>query len=757
MDKIKYRTRNLLEVFIFAASMSASLTLSSCSEDLEVAGNANVLKIEVTDGLDGTPGTRVTYSNKGIHTEFQTGDAVGIYAFDGSTYKFKNVKFTLQSDGTWEGATTVYYDPKLTYYAYYPYDSKGTYTPATTGTVDDVDTKFANFISDASNVFWKADQSTKANFDQSNLMIAKGVTTTAPQVKFTMNHKRGLAILENVGSMNKWYYSDDENTKYNTTVVSVTGNIPYAANDGNSFFLTKPSVKTTVGGRNVQIIAGKYVLINGIGITGTPTLTYSTSADGGYTWSGYTSSKPSWLTLTNVTQGDASVNFKANVVKNTSVTNGQKNLDEVLSSRKEVSNVDLSMVDNAGNARIARTTANCYLVHAPGTYRIPLVYGNAIKNGSTNYSAYHATYSGSNVREYLVNHNDANITDPWIKNNSVTVDGAQLIWEDMKGMITNVSVSGDYLTFTVNKDHIAEGNAVVSATSGGTVVWSWHIWVTAQTLSTTTKVTTDSRYGSLTYEVADVNLGAVAANFKVNLCRVRAVANGITIQFIVGQSGTGFTGEGNDAQHSIFNTYYQHGRPVPLPPAETSNIYKADGSQFTLEKEEVRQTGVDTYSVSVGGIIKKPGTFFTNSGNWSYVGTYLDKYQNYWDMDASLSGYHYTKKTVYDPCPPGYCVYSSSLFYTIISSDTSEALWKSYADGGPGMIWTKNSPNLFFPASGFYNYGNGTLTNVGTEGYYWTTSYGSRYNFLLDLNSDGWFVNGLYGVNGLSIRPVVEE
>ena len=50
--------------------------------------------------------------------------------------------------------------------------------------------------------------------------------------------------------------------------------------------------------------------------------------------------------------------------------------------------IDLSMVDIQGNIRNTATTANCYVVKESGTYRIPLVYGNAIVNGSTNSASY---------------------------------------------------------------------------------------------------------------------------------------------------------------------------------------------------------------------------------------------------------------------------------------------------------------------------------------------------------------------------------
>ena len=79
------------------------------------------------------------------------------------------------------------------------------------------------------------------------------------------------------------------------------------------------------------------------------------------------------------------------------------------------SSIDLSMVDNAGNARASMTTANCYLVHKAGKYELPLVYGNAIKNGEENTVAFYPGKDGSitNGTDRFVNHNGDGITGPW--------------------------------------------------------------------------------------------------------------------------------------------------------------------------------------------------------------------------------------------------------------------------------------------------------------------------------------------------------
>ena len=57
--------------------------------------------------------------------------------------------------------------------------------------------------------------------------------------------------------------------------------------------------------------------------------------------------------------------------------------------------VDLSMRDVNGNPTGTRNTANCYMVHARGTYKFPMVYGNAIKNGATNTMAFNPTMDRS--------------------------------------------------------------------------------------------------------------------------------------------------------------------------------------------------------------------------------------------------------------------------------------------------------------------------------------------------------------------------
>ena len=701
------------------------------------------IQIEVTDEF-AEAATRADYSGFPA-TTFEEGDAIGVYAFNGSSYVSSNIKFTRQADGKWTPASAVVYNPDYTYYAYFPWRSS-TYSVSTGGTLDAIDTKFANFITDNSNYFWQTNQSTKANFTASNLMIAKGIVTGTRTVKFTMQHKRGLAIIS--PAVNEWYYSSNPGTKYSLTPV-FSGNIPYDC-DGTKYFLLKPNTNTSVAGLSLRASAGKYMISNGIEMVGN-SVTYTYSTNGG---SSFSSTKPSWLPVPTVVNGADeptmfSVSPDNSKTTNTVVSSGTILAANALSGKSTVSDVDLSMVDNAGNARVSRTTANCYLVHNPGTYKLPLVYGNAIKNGSTNSLAYHATSSGTYIKPDLVNHADQAITDPWIKNVIGSApDGAELIWQDVNGMITSVGISGDYLTFTVAGT--AAGNAVIAAKSGSTIVWSWHIWVTDETLSSTTAVA-----ASPTYNVASVNVGWVSDKaqtvYQGSSCIVRATCNGVSLDFAVQQPNNVTETYSNGR-----NPYYQWGRKDPEIPMNLYTNYNCN--TYDISGNAITTTSGNTITVvtganTIGATIQNPIKHYYNSSNY---GPYNENYYNYWDMNQNGTGAITTAtvKTVYDPCPPGFCVPTGQLYNWM---NSKSGTWTS-TSGQQGRKLTYNSYNIFFPASGYRIRSNSQLYNGGSYGYCWSASANSSNGgHYLYFNSSNFGWSNYDRANGSPVRPVAEE
>ena len=118
---------------------------------------------------------------------------------------------------------------------------------------------------------------------------------------------------------------------------------------------------------------------------------------------------------------------------------------------------------------INETTANCYVVNAAGTYKLPLVYGNAIKNGEPNSAA----YSGGAFNDYK---------DQTISGSDINgAADAVLVWSDGFYLFKDIKLSDDkeYLIFTIDPDYMQQANAVLAVRDANDdIMWSWHIWVT---------------------------------------------------------------------------------------------------------------------------------------------------------------------------------------------------------------------------------------------------------------------------------------
>ncbi len=381
--------------------------------------------------------------------------------------------------------------------------------------------------------------------------------------------------------------------------------------------------------------------------------------------------------------------------------------------RTQTPATDLSMVDCVGNDRASRWTANCYMVHTAGNYKLPLVYGNAIKNGAANTAAYNPGGTTSNTYcAKFVNHDDQAITAPWIKNNGITVTQAELLWQDAQGLITAVGIDGDYLTLTVGMDaDTKEGNAVIAAKAGETIVWSWHIWVTKQTFATLTTVDT----GSHAYQLTPVNLGWV------------------------GDATSGATG---------YCTFYQWGRKDAFIPSTGIKDNTTNHTVYDINNAPV--SGISNSkdnSVTIGGNIQHPTEHNQNSTTKGPCDT---QYYNMWDAQQTSNAENTaaaTVKTVYDPCPPGFCVPTSGLYY-YIKSQTEYA----YAFNN-GCTYN----GVFFPASGCRDGGSGVLGSVGSWSYYWSaTPYDGMKGRYFMFSSGGWSLSSGTRAIGCPVRAVAE-
>ena len=495
------------------------------------------------------------------------------------------------------------------------------------------------------------------------------------------------------------------------------------------------------------------------------------SVDGGTNW---TTTKPAWLTALSAENGNggtAAEQGTATLTKD--VTDLLKLRNDGLKNATPCGSAsapyDLSLHDHNGNAT-ARNTANSYLISAPGHYRIPLVYGNAIKNGATNSNAYETTATGTYVLQHFQDHAGQPITNPWIeKTNSsayANIDGAKIVWSDEKDLVTSPTIAhvgGDgYLDFEVKQADIKSGNVVVAVTKGGTVVWSWHLWFAPKSALNKIEVT---NHQGVKYNFTEETLGwkpkgevtTYNAPRTVKVKVEQTIANGGAKLFTV----INIT-QNNGGKKEGISTLYQFGRKDALPGTNTfypTNSYSFDNTPGGR---------------SLGYAIQHPENMFIsvnkyiNNFDWCNA-----TYYNLWSADNTTTGFNDNAviKTVYDPCPVGFKMPASNAFTgftsdgqnqstaaNINAKETNVSLDKFSAAYGHNF-YTNSSKNatIFFPISSFRSYSIGLL-NFGYYGYYRSavpsnSSYGCNLYF-------GWnYVSSQtsgYRSDGYAARPVSE-
>lgn len=276
-------------------------------------------------------------------------------------------------------------------------------------------------------------------------------------------------------------------------------------------------------------------------------------------------------------------------------------------------------------------TANCYVVSAYGKYRFKAVKGC----------------------------NDVSVGD---------IAEAELIWETsveaagkvlaVNSVITQTYAEGGYIYF-VTSPTLKEGNALIAAKdAAGKILWSWHIWVVADS-------------------VGDVDLG-----------------NGIVLMDRnIGEVGEGMTG--------YSGMLYQWGRKDPFP-GTLSNGYAVSVagtsvSHIVGQVEKVAVT-IENPTVLYGDISTASDgarPYFLGKGQIDGIaaGDY-----DYWGSVGSDT------KTEYDPCPAGYRVPHAFEGSFVNANDLSRSRFGFFSgflyDGGAFELTMDNGACLKFRSSG---------------------------------------------------------
>lgn len=459
---------------------------------------------------------------------------------------------------------------------------------------------------------------------------------------------------------------------------------------------------------------------------------YEYSDDNGATWTDNGTSKPAWLTALSKESGAGSTSAAtgiATVDANSYIIDKKAARDNVLKNAATKTDYDLSM---------GGETANCYVISAPGTYKIPLVYGNARNaNGTANTVCFNTApfcdYQGNQLTQMNIKDVSASTT-------------ADLVWKDVSTDIVTdlaVDVTNNFLTFTVSSDALQQGNAVVGIKNGDDYLWSWHLWFAdAEALEVTTVNNASNQPQGFTRD----NLGFVYDSWngstyeqprKVRITVTQSEAksgqDAKTAQIVITQN--------NGALATFHDTKYQFGRK--------------DAFSGTTMGAPLTAAGKTTYA----NVIKNPGTFYTSqSGNWCST-----NYNNAWavgniyiDNTVATSA---VVKSVYDPCPAGFKMRGTNAFIGLTSNISRKFF--SYSPAYGGYYITEGGNTVFFPCAGSRDNSNGAFYSVCTAGFYWaaapasTTSQAEYAKGMgLGLYEGGMVTYSYDRASGFSVRPV---
>ncbi|ELX66721.1 hypothetical protein [Prevotella nigrescens] len=456
------------------------------------------------------------------------------------------------------------------------------------------------------------------------------------------------------------------------------------------------------------------------------------SEDNGATW---TTNKPTWLTALSSESGNGGTAAEAGTATLT------KDVKDLLKERNDglknatalgSSSAPYDLSTKGGSE--SRSTANSYVISAPGHYRIPLVYGNAIKNGNYNPSSYQTSHTGTTILSKFQDHAGNAINDPWIEKTNgganSGVDGAEVVWADADNLVHSPSITrvgGEgFLDFEVTAADIQSGNAVVAVTKSAgagskTVLWSWHLWFAPKDALDKIEVTN--------HQGVKYNFTKEALGWKLIQWSGSTYSSARTVKVKVEQT----VANNGTKQEAVINitqnpgsvkkgatTLYQFGRKDAFPGVDETQ----------LPQGSINKNAGDNMSITNG--IQHPNFYYTGGSNWnSNYG-----YYNLWSADNTVTGGsnvgndNPVVKTVYDPSPVGFKMPANNAFTGFTANGQNEGtmnvdgtnVGQTFSNNFGHNFWTSSSKTatIYFPASGFRFSNGGALNDVGNGGYYWS-------------------------------------
>ena len=486
------------------------------------------------------------------------------------------------------------------------------------------------------------------------------------------------------------------------------------------------------------------------------------STNGGATFS---ATKPAWLTSLSKTEGDGG-EFREVGNAHFDNTKTAFTLQQLILSMQEepqrgtsADPYDLSTHDVNG-VSTSKNTANCYVISAQGYYKLPLVYGNGIKDGQANTKAYNPGVTGTRILSCFLDHRGEGITSPYITTSNggkYSATGAKVVWADTDGLVVEPKISNGYLTFRV-PNTFQNGNAVVAVLGDGNqILWSWHLWFAPAFVLD--PITVKNKQG-VSYTFPFENIGFKYTDYSGPAKQQRSVIvkveqevknKGVkaTATFTITQNGAG-------ADRSGISMLYQFGRKDPFP-----------GTDKAMSVGSIRMApNTIKTDVNICKTILNPDLFYANNPITDWDNNF--SYGNMWSATNTTYGINDAKvvKTVYDPSPVGFVVPASNAYSGFTTTGVMASDVNSFNLMDNNKTWkngwhfkAEKGQSIFFPETGWIG-SNDSKLYLKSVGYYWvavpTSSHQTAYSLRIASDQVDPAASVYQKANAFAVRPMKE-
>ncbi len=343
-------------------------------------------------------------------------------------------------------------------------------------------------------------------------------------------------------------------------------------------------------------------------------------------------------------------------------------------------------------------------------------------------------YASTSTSQYNIPDED------WTFNEDFTVELSWYDGEEIDGLKVEKSVSPETNTTTpqnaikviIPKDFEPQ-NVVVNVRKSGTIIWSWHLWVTDYNPYKTASFNNPQR--TRVNEVV-ATIGGDIHSYDGEIWSSGIYANKLIMDRNLGGRDTTYEGQNGEDSTAGGALFYQFGRKDPFPGAAGKYVVGINDKW----SEQI------SYATSVNN----PTIFIALGSNWSNE-TSAQRTDILWNDENMESSSYITGKSIFDPSPLGFRIPTAGVFenFDFAKFPASSSTTK------PGHIYNNFA---YFPVPGTLNATSKVLTNSRKRGYLWYAS-GANQNdaFYLGMYLTSVSIKiSYYRTSGLTIRPIQE-